>query len=117
MEQHLINTLMTRHNRWLQFRAGITVRARVTFTYLLSERKFRGTLSIDHKKRLLDIHVGYRVQPETDAADETRCNPTVWSGAAMAGKQDALWRGEVVLDRVPVAVAVGRHGIAHPVPG
>jgi len=57
MEQHLINTLMTRHNRWLQFRAGITVRARVTFTYLLSERKFRGTLSIDHKKRLLDIHV------------------------------------------------------------
>jgi chromosome segregation ATPase len=55
--QHLINTLHNRRVRWKQFRSGISVRARVTFNYLLSERKFRGTLSIDHKKAMLDIHV------------------------------------------------------------
>lgn len=55
--QQLITTLDNRRNRWKQFRSGISVRARVTFNYLLSERKFRGTLSIDHKKALLDIHV------------------------------------------------------------
>jgi hypothetical protein len=46
-----------RRQRWQQFRSGISVRARVTFTYLLSERKFRGDLKIDHKNALLDIHV------------------------------------------------------------
>ncbi|CAO2656318.1 Nn.00g051210.m01.CDS01 [Neocucurbitaria sp. VM-36] len=57
LRNHLVNTLNNRRNRWKQFRSGISVRARVTFNYLLSERKFRGTLSIDHKKGLLDIHV------------------------------------------------------------
>lgn len=57
LRNHLINTLNNRRNRWKQFRSGISVRARVTFNYLLSERKFRGTLSIDHAKGLLDIHV------------------------------------------------------------
>lgn len=57
LKMHLINTLNNRRNRWQQFRSGISVRARVTFNYLLSERKFRGTLNIDHKKGLLDIHV------------------------------------------------------------
>ncbi len=56
--QHLASTLNNRRQRWKQFRQGISVRARVTFNYLLSERKFRGTLSIDHSKGLLDIHVG-----------------------------------------------------------
>ncbi|KAI4955545.1 hypothetical protein J4E91_001406 [Alternaria rosae] len=57
LRNQLITTLDNRRNRWKQFRSGISVRARVTFNYLLSERKFRGTLSIDHKKALLDIHV------------------------------------------------------------
>lgn len=57
LRNHLMNTLSTRRNRWKQFRSGISVRARVTFNYLLSERKFRGTLNIDHKKGLLDLHV------------------------------------------------------------
>jgi chromosome segregation ATPase len=55
--QQLITTLNNRRDRWKRFRSGISVRARVMFNYLLSERKFRGTLSIDHKKGLLDIHV------------------------------------------------------------
>ncbi|EMD68806.1 hypothetical protein COCSADRAFT_109770 [Bipolaris sorokiniana ND90Pr] len=57
LRNQLITTLNNRRNRWKQFRSGISVRARVTFNYLLSERKFRGTLSIDHQKALLDIHV------------------------------------------------------------
>ncbi|CAG5148218.1 uncharacterized protein ALTATR162_LOCUS2168 [Alternaria atra] len=57
LRNQLITTLNNRRNRWKQFRSGISVRARVTFNYLLSERKFRGTLSIDHNKGLLDIHV------------------------------------------------------------
>ncbi|KAF2129939.1 P-loop containing nucleoside triphosphate hydrolase protein, partial [Dothidotthia symphoricarpi CBS 119687] len=57
LRSHLINTVINRRARWKQFRSGISVRARVTFNYLLSERKFRGTLSIDHAKQALDIHV------------------------------------------------------------
>lgn len=57
--QYLITTVNNRRQRWQQFRSGISVRARVTFNYLLSERKFRGTLNIDHKNQLLDIHVGH----------------------------------------------------------
>lgn len=61
LRNQLITTLTNRRNRWKQFRSGISVRARVTFNYLLSERKFRGTLSIDHQKALLDIHVSSTV--------------------------------------------------------
>ncbi|KAF1830546.1 P-loop containing nucleoside triphosphate hydrolase protein [Decorospora gaudefroyi] len=57
LRNQLMNTLNSRKTRWKQFRSGISTRARVTFNYLLSERKFRGTLMIDHKKSLLDIHV------------------------------------------------------------
>lgn len=63
LRNHLITTLTNRRNRWKQFRSGISVRARVTFNYLLSERKFRGTLSIDHQKALLDIHVSSALRP------------------------------------------------------
>ncbi|KAH8643801.1 P-loop containing nucleoside triphosphate hydrolase protein [Alternaria alternata] len=61
MVQQLMKTLDNRRLRWKQFRNGISVRARVTFNYLLSERKFRGTLRIDHEKALLDIHVSLNI--------------------------------------------------------
>jgi uncharacterized protein YoaH (UPF0181 family) len=114
--QHLINTLHNRRVRWKQFRSGISVRARVTFNYLLSERKFRGTLSIDHKKSMLDIHVSR----SKDAASEvvlTRVGATGQHGedGRGAADEDAVWRREVVLDRVSAAVAVGRHGVTDPV--
>ena len=57
VKNHLIRTLQHRQVRWKQFRSGISVRARVTFGYLLSERKFRGTLQIDHRNQALDIDV------------------------------------------------------------
>ncbi|KAF1946743.1 P-loop containing nucleoside triphosphate hydrolase protein [Clathrospora elynae] len=61
LRSHLINALTHRRNRWSLFRSGISVRARVTFNYLLSERKFRGSLIIDHQKALLDL----QVQPDS----------------------------------------------------
>ncbi|KAF2033378.1 P-loop containing nucleoside triphosphate hydrolase protein [Setomelanomma holmii] len=77
VKTHLITTLNHRRQRWQQFRSGISVRARVTFNYLLSERKFRGTLSIDHKKQLLDIHV----QPDiTERSGDGRQTKTLSGG-------------------------------------
>ncbi|KAH7085497.1 dna repair protein-like protein rad18 [Paraphoma chrysanthemicola] len=77
VKSHLINTLNHRRQRWQQFRSGISVRARVTFNYLLSERKFRGNLNIDHKKGLLDIHV----QPDiTERSGDGRQTKTLSGG-------------------------------------
>lgn len=57
IKNHLIRTLEHRQKRWKEFRSGISVRARVMFSYMLAERKFRGLLKIDHKNQALDIHV------------------------------------------------------------
>jgi chromosome segregation ATPase len=40
-----------------RFQCSISARSRINFNYLLSERAFRGKLTIDHKKKLLDVHV------------------------------------------------------------
>ncbi|KAL1800195.1 hypothetical protein ACET3X_000537 [Alternaria dauci] len=72
LRNQLITTLNNRRNRWKQFRSGISVRARVTFNYLLSERKFRGTLRIDHNRGLLDIHVQPDITERSGDGRETR---------------------------------------------
>jgi chromosome segregation ATPase len=77
LKNHLIRTLQHRQVRWKQFRSGISVRARVTFGYLLSERKFRGTLQIDHKNQALDINV----QPDsTEKSGDGRQTKTLSGG-------------------------------------
>lgn len=77
IKNHLIRTLQHRQLRWKQFRSGISVRARVTFGYLLSERKFRGTLQIDHKNQALDINV----QPDsTEKSGDGRQTKTLSGG-------------------------------------
>ncbi|PVI06977.1 hypothetical protein DM02DRAFT_380399 [Periconia macrospinosa] len=53
----LKQALVTRKQRWLEFRQRITTRARIIFNYLLSERQFRGSLKVDHEKQRLDINV------------------------------------------------------------
>ncbi|KAF2869097.1 structural maintenance of chromosomes protein 6, partial [Massariosphaeria phaeospora] len=58
------NALVQRRTRWNRFRSEIALRARVTFSYLLAERSYRGTMSIDHNSRQLEIHV----QPDTNVA-------------------------------------------------
>jgi hypothetical protein len=55
--QQLNHALHSRNQRWEKFREDISVRARVTFSYLLSDRQFRGELTIDHGKHQLDIQV------------------------------------------------------------
>ncbi|TPR05116.1 FAD linked oxidase, C-terminal domain family protein [Aspergillus niger] len=50
-------TLNLRKNRWLIFRSHISSRAKAQFTYLLSERSFRGRLLTDHEGKLLDLQV------------------------------------------------------------
>lgn len=77
IKNHLLKTLSHRNMRWKQFRSGISVRARVTFGYLLSERKFRGTLHIDHKNQALDINV----QPDsTEKSGDGRQTKTLSGG-------------------------------------
>ncbi|KAI9040509.1 DNA repair protein SMC6 [Aspergillus affinis] len=50
-------TLEYRQKRWKIFRSHISSRAKAQFTYLLSERSFRGRLLTDHENKLLDLQV------------------------------------------------------------
>ncbi|GFF26822.1 structural maintenance of chromosomes protein 6 [Aspergillus udagawae] len=56
-------TLRHRKARWLIFRSHISSRAKAQFTYLLSERSFRGRLLTDHNGKLLDLQAG-DVEPD-----------------------------------------------------
>jgi chromosome segregation ATPase len=40
-----------------RFQSSISARSRINFNYLLSERAFRGKLTIDHINKKLDVHV------------------------------------------------------------
>lgn len=53
----LLASLKQRKDRWHQFRYHITARARITFSYLLSNRGFRGSIKMNHRKRLLDLSI------------------------------------------------------------
>lgn len=55
--QYLKDTLNSRKKRWEIFRSHISSRAKAQFTYLLSERSFRGRLLTDHVGKLLDLQV------------------------------------------------------------
>jgi chromosome segregation ATPase len=58
-------TLLTRQQRWQLFKRYIAARARTMFTYLLSERGFKGALKINHLEKLLDL----KVQPDETKQD------------------------------------------------
>ncbi|KAL4948007.1 hypothetical protein BDW69DRAFT_177269 [Aspergillus filifer] len=53
----LKRTLKNRRDRWHVFRSHISHRAKAQFTYLLSERSFRGKLLADHENKVLDLQV------------------------------------------------------------
>ena len=55
------DTLGNRKKRWEIFRSHISSRAKAQFTYLLSERSFRGRLLADHSEKRLDLQV--RISP------------------------------------------------------
>jgi len=59
--QELLQTLKesfaSRMKQFRQFQKFISARSRINFNYLLSERAFRGKLTIDHRAKKLDVHV------------------------------------------------------------
>lgn len=50
-------SLLNRQERWRNFQRFISSRARGQFTYLLSERSFKGALKTDHRRHTLDLQV------------------------------------------------------------
>lgn len=64
-------TLMSRKERWQLFQRAITARARVLFGLLLSERRFRGKLLIDHKGKSLDLSVSLAFDETGDCSSQT----------------------------------------------
>ncbi|TAQ87344.1 hypothetical protein B7494_g4325 [Chlorociboria aeruginascens] len=53
----LKQSFMMRVKQFRQFQKLISARSRINFNYLLSERAFRGKLTIDHKAKQLEVHV------------------------------------------------------------
>lgn len=70
--QSLKTTLSNRHYRWKMFRKYITYRARFTFSYLLSERQFRGRVLLCHSAKELDINVEPDLSRVSDAGRQTK---------------------------------------------
>ncbi|EXJ95687.1 hypothetical protein A1O1_00810 [Capronia coronata CBS 617.96] len=65
LRDKLTETMVQRRYRWKQFRNFISHRSKASFMYMLSERGFRGTLTLDHKQKLMDI----RVEPDITRRD------------------------------------------------
>lgn len=53
----LKQSFLQRIDQFRRFQRYISSRSRINFNYLLSERAFRGKLAIDHRSKLLDVHV------------------------------------------------------------
>ncbi|KAJ5469449.1 hypothetical protein N7539_009067 [Penicillium diatomitis] len=60
------DTLTNRKKRWEIFRSHISSRAKAQFTYLLSERSFRGRLLTNHQEKLLDLQVEPDITKDND---------------------------------------------------
>lgn len=73
----LKGSFFKRIDMFQRFQRYISSRSRINFNYLLSERAFRGKLSLDHEKRLLDVHV----EPdETNKSGKGRQTKTLSGG-------------------------------------
>ncbi|RYP32684.1 hypothetical protein DL767_005086 [Monosporascus sp. MG133] len=72
----LKQALNTRLEKWRYFQRLISAHARVNFAYLLSERKFRGKLLLDHKSKKLEI----QVEPDGTRKNESGRNTKTLSG-------------------------------------
>lgn len=73
----LKETYQARLERWRNFQRYISARSRTNFTYLLSERGFRGKLLLDHGAHLLDV----QIEPdETNREADGRAAKTLSGG-------------------------------------
>ncbi|KAJ5377879.1 uncharacterized protein N7496_005288 [Penicillium cataractarum] len=84
--QILKNTLHNRKKRWEIFRSHISSRAKAQFTYLLSERGFRGRLLANHQEKLLDL----QVEPDITKDDSTGRGAKTLSGGEKSFSQICL---------------------------
>ncbi|USW59391.1 Putative P-loop containing nucleoside triphosphate hydrolase [Septoria linicola] len=66
------STLQERRRRWGLFRKYISMRTRIQFNYLLSERKFRGRVLLDHAGKELDIHVEPDMTKNSDSGRQAK---------------------------------------------
>ncbi|KAJ5110745.1 hypothetical protein N7532_001280 [Penicillium argentinense] len=80
------DTLNSRKKRWEIFRSHISSRAKAQFTYLLSERSFRGRLLTNHSEKLLDL----QVEPDITKDDSTGRNTKTLSGGEKSFSQVCL---------------------------
>ncbi|KAH0367083.1 DNA repair protein Rad18, partial [Aureobasidium melanogenum] len=72
MAKKLKSSLIYRKNRWKLFRRHITTRAKITFSYLLSERNFRGRILVHHIDKTLDISVEPDISKNSDKGRQTK---------------------------------------------
>ncbi|KAJ5930748.1 hypothetical protein N7466_006241 [Penicillium verhagenii] len=84
--QQLKKTLHDRKKRWGMFRSLICSRAKAQFTYLLSERSFRGRLNVDHVNKVLDLEV----EPDITKGDSTGRGAKTLSGGEKSFSQVCL---------------------------
>lgn len=82
----LKGSLIERRDRWGKFRSFIAVRAKANFTYLLSERSFRGKLITDHREKLLELSV----EPDITKRDGSGRNTKTLSGGEKSFSQICL---------------------------
>ena len=79
-------SLMERRDRWKKFRSFISCRAKAQFTYLLSERSFRGRLITDHRQKLLELSV----EPDITKRDGSGRGAKTLSGGEKSFSQICL---------------------------
>lgn len=72
LSQSLKMSLADRRNRWTKFKEYITIRAKISFSYLLSERQFRGDLIIRHADKELELHVEPDITRKSDKGRTTK---------------------------------------------
>lgn len=81
LHDEIKKSLNDRLDRWRTYQRYTSARSRIHFTYLLSERGFRGKLLLDHKNRLLEI----QVEP-----DETTMNSTGRATKTLSGGEKSF---------------------------
>ncbi|KAJ5124646.1 uncharacterized protein N7515_008471 [Penicillium bovifimosum] len=86
LSQALKDTLQNRKKRWEIFRSHISSRAKAQFTYLLSERSFRGRLLADHINKRLEL----QVEPDITRNDGTGRDAKTLSGGEKSFSQVCL---------------------------
>ena len=77
----LKHAIEDRLHLWRQFQRQISARIRIQFTYLLSERGFRGKIDLDHRNRKVQI----QVEP-----DETRKSSAGRSTKTLSGGEKSF---------------------------